>query len=504
MYNIPDFLRITPEMQEHFANGEMTMYEKGGKHGGLDRWFAEKWVDIKTGKECGRQEGEERKGYPACRPSRRINKNTPKTSGELSAAEREKFKREKTSSNRIDYQHNRKEEGGNVEFYNDYSLNTNDETMMASGGNVPTNPSLWSRAKSAAKSKYDVYPSAYANGYAAKWYKERGGGWKKAEYGGMVEEYGNGGYTVRRSSERKGKTHVVIGPDGTKKYFGDAKLGQHPRDPERKKAFYARHKHNLANNPYFRAFARATWEDGGEVPEFEDGGNYGAFYGRRDAAKMQGMFNPTADSMTPSFFAMGGLNQYQDAGQVLLSNTANTGQGINTTSPAWSPSINPMASTPNITTAGLDTQNQNQITMDEKQITTKSPTDDTKMEPNPNPVPSSAPAGSLMNSLNQGNYVNQIGKGIEQLQNAGAQALGATSILSRGFGNSQQNAVLDFNRKQDNPTNYLNQVSNFAGVQYAKNGGTMGEYKEGDELELTPTQMYLLERKGYKFQILNK
>ena len=46
--------------------------------------------------------------------------------------------------------------------------------------NVPTNPSLWSKAKSLAKSKFDVYPSAYANGWAAKWYKSKGGGWKKA------------------------------------------------------------------------------------------------------------------------------------------------------------------------------------------------------------------------------------------------------------------------------------------------------------------------------------
>jgi hypothetical protein len=46
--------------------------------------------------------------------------------------------------------------------------------------NVPTNPSLWSQAKSMAKKKFDVYPSAYANGWAAKWYKQRGGGWKSS------------------------------------------------------------------------------------------------------------------------------------------------------------------------------------------------------------------------------------------------------------------------------------------------------------------------------------
>lgn len=44
--------------------------------------------------------------------------------------------------------------------------------------NKPTNPALWSKAKSLAKQKFDVYPSAYANGWAAKWYKSKGGGWK--------------------------------------------------------------------------------------------------------------------------------------------------------------------------------------------------------------------------------------------------------------------------------------------------------------------------------------
>jgi hypothetical protein len=42
----------------------------------------------------------------------------------------------------------------------------------------PTNPELWGRAKAAARSKFDVYPSAYANAWAAKWYKSKGGGWR--------------------------------------------------------------------------------------------------------------------------------------------------------------------------------------------------------------------------------------------------------------------------------------------------------------------------------------
>ena len=82
----------------------------------------------------------------------------------------------------------------------------------------------------------------------------------------------NGGYTVTRSNDRKGKTHKVTGPGGVVKYFGDSKLGQHPKDPERKAAFYARHKKNLDGNPFFRAFARKTWEDGGQTDYMQGGG----------------------------------------------------------------------------------------------------------------------------------------------------------------------------------------------------------------------------------------
>ena len=74
----------------------------------LRRWFQEKWVDTKTGKPCGRQKGEKRKGYPACRPSRRVSSKTPKTTGEMSKGEKSKFNKTKTSSRRIPYNHNRR------------------------------------------------------------------------------------------------------------------------------------------------------------------------------------------------------------------------------------------------------------------------------------------------------------------------------------------------------------------------------------------------------------
>ena len=75
--------------------------------GGLTRWFKENWVDVKTGKPCGRKKGEKR-GYPACRPKNRVSSKTPKTVGEMSASEKARFKREKTSSKKITYQHRRK------------------------------------------------------------------------------------------------------------------------------------------------------------------------------------------------------------------------------------------------------------------------------------------------------------------------------------------------------------------------------------------------------------
>ena len=73
--------------------------------------------------------------------------------------------------------------------------------------NVPTNPSLWSKFKSQARAKFDVYPSAYANGWAAKKYKAAGGGWKKAGKSESVET------TDEVIQEKKGCVHTHKGED---------------------------------------------------------------------------------------------------------------------------------------------------------------------------------------------------------------------------------------------------------------------------------------------------
>jgi len=70
--------------------------------------------------------------------------------------------------------------------------------------NVPTNPSLWSKMKSRAKAKFDVYPSAYANGWAAKEYKKAGGGWKSVSEEVELEE------AVRIPAKTGNLMHVML------------------------------------------------------------------------------------------------------------------------------------------------------------------------------------------------------------------------------------------------------------------------------------------------------
>ena len=55
---------------------------KGEKGSSLKRWEQEKWVDQRTGKPCG---GGGKNEY--CRPTKRVSKDTPKTSKELTSSE---------------------------------------------------------------------------------------------------------------------------------------------------------------------------------------------------------------------------------------------------------------------------------------------------------------------------------------------------------------------------------------------------------------------------------
>jgi hypothetical protein len=67
----------------------------------------------------------------------------------------------------------------------------NEEVEQIEEKNSPTNSKLWSRAKALARSKFDVYPSAYANGWASKWYKSKGGSWRSVKEDVVQEGLGN-------------------------------------------------------------------------------------------------------------------------------------------------------------------------------------------------------------------------------------------------------------------------------------------------------------------------
>jgi hypothetical protein len=62
---------------------------KTKKGADLKRWFKEEWVDVRSGKPCGRQEGEKR-GTPYCRPSKRVSERTPVTASEITTAQKKK------------------------------------------------------------------------------------------------------------------------------------------------------------------------------------------------------------------------------------------------------------------------------------------------------------------------------------------------------------------------------------------------------------------------------
>jgi hypothetical protein len=76
-----------PLAQSLSVGRNLVAVRKTEKGAALKRWFKEDWKDVRTGKECGRQKGEDR-GTPYCRPAKRVSSKTPKTASEMSSAEK--------------------------------------------------------------------------------------------------------------------------------------------------------------------------------------------------------------------------------------------------------------------------------------------------------------------------------------------------------------------------------------------------------------------------------
>jgi hypothetical protein len=70
------------------------MIRKTEKGASLKRWFQEKWTDEK-GNPCGSTKN---KSVKACRPSKRVNSDSPKPWGEMSRTEKTKVVSAKKST----------------------------------------------------------------------------------------------------------------------------------------------------------------------------------------------------------------------------------------------------------------------------------------------------------------------------------------------------------------------------------------------------------------------
>ena len=152
----------------------------------LRKWFSKTdpagdWKRINSKGEvvgpCAREPGEPK---PKCMSREKRESLTKK---ERAAAVRAKRKHDPNPE--------RKGEPINVSNFGKGKISENMENLNEK--NVPTNPELWSRAKALARSKFDVYPSAYANGWASKWYKGKGGSWKSVSEA-VKDKYDEGEY----------------------------------------------------------------------------------------------------------------------------------------------------------------------------------------------------------------------------------------------------------------------------------------------------------------------
>lgn len=158
---------------------KMVPHDKDVQNEDLRKWFGKgkegDWVRVGTDGEikgdCAREPGE---GKPKCMP--RSKAHSMSTKDRASSARRKRHH---------DPDADRPGTGNKPIMVN------TDKKESVQEKNVPSNPKLWAKFKSQAKSKFDVYPSAYANGWAAKQYKAAGGTWKSVSESNLLSNEEN-------------------------------------------------------------------------------------------------------------------------------------------------------------------------------------------------------------------------------------------------------------------------------------------------------------------------
>ena len=149
----------------------------------LRQWVKQKWVDISRKKKggghpaCGASaKKKSRKGgkraYPKCVPASKARS--------MSKKEKESASRRKRSAYKGKGKPGKKPKNISTEVLMNAKQKIQEVNRLLEKS-IPNDKSKWSYAKAQAKKKFDVYPSAYANAWAAKKYKELGGTWRKGK-----------------------------------------------------------------------------------------------------------------------------------------------------------------------------------------------------------------------------------------------------------------------------------------------------------------------------------
>jgi hypothetical protein len=81
-------------MPRRVSTGGASKPKKKKPSGGLTKWFKEEWVDVKTGKPCGRKSARNSdRPYPSCRPKA--------VAAKMTKAEKTSSARRKTGPKRV-------------------------------------------------------------------------------------------------------------------------------------------------------------------------------------------------------------------------------------------------------------------------------------------------------------------------------------------------------------------------------------------------------------------
>ena len=175
-------MRKTPYKNPDHPNRKSNDERKAEIKEDLRKWFSKTdpegdWKRINSKGEaigpCAREPGEPK---PKCMSNEKRASLTKKERASAVASKR-----------KHDPNPERKGEPINVSNFGKGKISEDMENLNEK--NVPTSPEKWAQAKAQAKSKFDVYPSAYANGWASKKYKEMGGGWKSVSEAKEKTEY---------------------------------------------------------------------------------------------------------------------------------------------------------------------------------------------------------------------------------------------------------------------------------------------------------------------------